>query len=84
MGKPDALTRRDNEEKAGLEHRLFDVGQLNEIHLANYADEHVDDEPIVVVHQGKTIESMVPIESKTMKNMATTRLISNLNMTSGS
>ena len=54
MGKPGALTCRDNEEiKAGVEHCLFNVGQLNEIHLANYADEYVDDEPIVVVHQVK-------------------------------
>ena len=48
IGKPDALTHRDNEEKAGLEYHLFDVGQLNEIYLANYANEYVDDELIVI------------------------------------
>ena len=41
----------DNEEKAGLEHRLSEIGQLKEIYLAEYADKHVDGKPIVVVHQ---------------------------------
>ena len=59
MGKPDALTRRSNEEKAGLEHRLFDTGQLtciSKINLARDADEHVNGEPIVVLYSGKTID----------------------------
>ena len=64
MGKPDALTYRSDEEKAGLEHHLLDTGQLtciSKINLARDADEHVNGEPIVVAHSGKTMNMpMVP------------------------
>ena len=64
MGKPDVLTCSSDEQTAGLEDRLFDTGQLtciSKINLAKDADEHVDGEPIVVAHSGKTMEvPMVP------------------------
>ena len=64
IGKPDALTRRSDEENAGLEHRLFDTGQLTcirKINLARDANEHINSEPIVVAHSGKTMDiPMVP------------------------
>ena len=51
MGKPDTLTYKDNEEiKAGIEHHLFDISQLNAIYLTNYAKEHMADKPIVVIY----------------------------------
>ena len=60
MGKLDAITRRSGDEKAGLEHRLFDVGQLSCIKLrANFdADERMHDASEMSVHEGKTMECM--------------------------
>ena len=60
MGKPDAITRRSGDEKAGLEHRLFDIGQFTCIELrAKFdADERVHDVSEMSIHEGKTMECM--------------------------
>ena len=60
MGKLDAITRRSGDEKAGLEHRLFDIGQLSCMKLrAKFnANERMHDVSEMSIHEGKTMECM--------------------------